>query len=268
MPAGKCPKDKKNDHCPKKCDCNNKWDELSADYVQIGAGSGGSASARFISDDFNTSIIVIERGSFLGDDLVVVDNVNLAAPLRRPKNDDIYEINEQGQPGGIGLLGNYNLELGKGGPGGSTVHYFANATRGTQWDEWAQILNDASWSYNGILPILKALETYVGTTEAPAQRGTNGLLTILQNGNPTGNPLSGAMATAYDIPAVQDFNLNVGNAVSVSQRLVKLTSDGRRVRVWGYDLLPQSIVDREGRSVDGRKLRILYNSTAQDLFRG
>lgn len=256
----KCPETKP------KCDDKNKdkcWDGKVADYVVIGVGAAGSMVTRLLSNDFKTSVIAIDRGSWLGDDPVVVDNVNLAAPWRRPKNDDIYEINEQGQPNG--LLGNYNLELGKGGPGGSTVHYFGNATRGTQWDEVAQILNDPSWSYNNMLPIFKAIEDYIGLTEAPAQRGNNGPLTILQNGNPVGNALVNGMATAYDIPAVLDYNLNIGNAVSASQRLVKLTPDGRRVRVWGYDLLPQSIVNNDGYAVDGRKLRIYFNATADKI---
>ena len=234
-----------------------------ADFIVIGVGTAGSMVCRLLSNNFNTSVIGLERGSYLADDPVIIDNVNLAAPLRRPKNDDIYEINEQGQPNG--LLGNYNLELGKGGPGGSTVHYFANATRGTQWDEWAAILNDSTWSYDSMLPILKAIENYVGSTEDPSQRGVGGPLTMLQNGDPTGNALVDAMAEAYDITAVEDYNLNTSSVVSASQRLVKLTADGRRVRVWGADLLPPSIIDREGRAVDGRKLRIVFNATVNKI---
>ena len=101
--------DKKKHDCNKK---NDNWDETSSDYIVVGAGASGSMIIRLLSNDFNTSVVGIERGLYLVDDPVVVDNVNLAAPLRRPKNDDIYEINEQGQANGIGLLGNFNLEFG------------------------------------------------------------------------------------------------------------------------------------------------------------
>ena len=243
---------------PKSCDKTPK-----ADYIVVGVGAAGSMICRLLSNDYNTSVIGVERGSYLADDPFIVDNINLGAPLRRPKNNDIYEINEQSQPNG--LLGNYNLEFGKGGPGGSTGHYFSNATRGNQWDEWAGILNDDTWSYDNMLPILKAIENYVGSSQDPSERGTSGPLTILQNGNPIGNALVNGMAAAYDIPAVEDYNLNIVNAVSASQRLVKLTPDGRRVRVWGADLLPPSIINREGQAVDGRKLRILFNATVNKI---
>ena len=243
---------------PKSCNKTQK-----VDFIVIGVGAAGSMICRLLSNDHTTSVVGIDRGSYLADDPVIVDNVNLAAPLRRPKNDDIYEINEQGQPNG--LLGNYNLEFGKGGPGGSTVHYFGQATRGTQWDEWAAILNDPTWSYDSMLPILKAIENYVGITQAPAERGTDGPLTIIQNGDPIGNALVNGMAAAYDIQAVADNNLNINNVVTAVQRFVKLTADDRRVRVWGADLLPPSIIDREGRAVDGRKLRIVFNATVNKI---
>jgi choline dehydrogenase len=256
-------RDKKREMSKKCCVCKKKG--CKTDYVVIGVGAAGSMVCRLLTNDFKTSVVGIERGSYLADDPVVVDNINLAAPLRRPKNDDMYELNEQNQANGQGILGNFNMEFGKGGPGGTTVHYFGNATRGTQWDEWAQIVNDPSWNYDNMLPVLKAIEKYEGGTEAPNERGTHGALNMMQNGDPTGVALVNAMAQAYDVPALQDYNVNVGNVVSAAQRLVKLTPDNRRVRVWGADLLPANIVDREGNAVDGRKLRILYNSTVDKI---
>ncbi len=247
----------------KKCSiCQVK--NCTVKYVVIGAGAGGSMALRLLSNDKKTSVLGIERGSYLADDPVVVDNVNLGAPLRRTKNDDLYLINESNQPNG--LLGVYGLEFGKGGPGGSTVHYFCNATRGTQWDEWAAQLNDPIWSYDNMLPILKSIEAYNGLTENPSERGDNGPLSIMQNGDPMNDQLTNAMADAYDIPVVADHNLNIVNAVTASQRLVKETDDGRRVRVWGADLLPINILARNGSSVDGRKLQILFNTTADKLL--
>lgn len=235
----------------------------NVDYIVVGAGAAGCMIARLLSNDKKTSVVVIDPGSYLADEALVVNNVNLAAPLRRPDNDEIYEINEQGQPSG--LLGNYNLEFGKGGPGGSTVHYFGNATRGQQWDEWAQVVSDNTWNYENVLPCLKAMESYTGLTETPIDRGVSGPLKVIQNGDPAGNTLVNGMATAFDIPAVQDYNLNIGNVVSASQRLVKLNANGDRVRVWGADLLPSSIVNKNGHSVDGRKLTIYYNTTVDKI---
>jgi choline dehydrogenase len=224
--------------------------------------------SRLLTEDKKTSVIAIDRGSWLADDTVITDNVNLTAPVRRPKNDDIYEFNEQSNPNG--LLGNFNIEIGKGGPGGCTNHYFGNCTRGQQWDEWAQLVGDPSWNYNNMLPIFKAIENYVGTSEIPAERGTGGPLNVIQNSDPgfsaSGNAVAQAISTALDIPAVEDYNLNITNAVSATQRLVKLNTAGNRVRVWGYDLLPETIVDRNGRAVDGRKLTIHYNSTVDKIL--
>ncbi len=247
----------------KKCPvCTTK--RCSVKYVVIGVGAGGSMVCRLLSNDKKTSVLGIERGSYLADDPVVVDNVNLTAPWRRTKNDDAYAINESGQANG--LLGIYDMQLGKGGPGGSTVHYFGSSTRGTQWDEWAAQLNDPIWSYDSMLPIFKAIETYTGLTEDPSERGDSGPLNMLQNGNPENDPLTLAMAQAYDVPLLTDHNLNVVNVASSLQRLVKLTEDNRRVRVWGADLLPPSILSRDGNSVDGRKLQILFNTTADKLL--
>ena len=244
--------------------CANKI-KKSWDYIVLGAGAAGSSLTRTLSDS-GASVLLIEWGLDLRADPVVVNvssEYGIYGPYRRTKNDFMQEVNTAGVFNSI-----VNFEAGKGGPGGSTCHYFGNATRGQQWDQWASILNDSRWSYDAVLPIMKEIENYHGTTQIPLQRGHSGPLDIYQNhpGSAQNDKLCQVMASTWNIPILDDYNGNIVNVSAEMQRLVQEVDGVPTFRVWGANFLPYSILDENGNGTNGRKLKALFESVADKLI--
>ena len=242
--------------------CKKKYD-----YIILGAGAAGCALARKLTDEQGISVLLVEWGLDLRADPVVINvssEYGQYGPYRRTKNDFMQEVNTPGVFNSI-----VNFEAGKGGPGGSTVHYFGNATRGQTWDFWASQLNDPRWSYNNVLPIMKEIEHYYGTTQIPTERGFNGILDIHQNqpGSAQNDPLCQAMAATWEVPVLDDYNGNIPNVAAAMQRLVTTDANNQPTfRVWGGTFLPYSVLDENGYGTNGRKLRALFSTVANKLL--
>lgn len=239
-------------------------DDHEYDVIVCGAGAGASSLVRDLNKKSKLSILVVDWGLDLRSD-PLVNNVSSEygqyGPYRRTKNDFMQEVVT---PGVYGLV---NFEAGKGGPGGSTCHYFGNATRGEQWNPWAKKLKDNRWSYDAVLPYMKKIEKYFGKTQIPKERGEKGPLEIHQNqpGSAENDPLCQAMAEAWKVPILEDYNGDIQNVSAAMQRLVTLDAEGQpQYRVWGGTLLPYSIVDRKGNGKHG--LKVLFSTVADRLL--
>jgi choline dehydrogenase len=123
------------------------------DVVVVGAGSAGSALAGRLTEDPSLRVLVLEAG---GDDKVL--EVQAPAGLYkvwRTRLDWNYTTDEQPGLGGRKLFWPRGKLLG----GSSSINamiYIRGAK--ADYDEWAELTGDPSWSYDQVLPLFKRME--------------------------------------------------------------------------------------------------------------
>jgi choline dehydrogenase len=259
------------------------------DYVIVGLGTAGAPLAKYLSDPLglNKSVLVLEAGVDLSND----PRVQQGAPFgdftggEDPKRSDVFytnvndnaQVNPQGYLTGIGVI---QTQSGGRMWGGSSGHNYLEAVRGSNnvYDDWGVAAGDASWNYNGLLPLMKKLEHYTsnGSPINLAERGTLGPLFLTQDaqnmpnpfGGPPGNsaPLLAAMAAGSNSPARDDYNdtpttdptCNV--STSLSQWYVSPGDNKRSFSATAF--MPNTVVDpNTGIGVGGRKLKIVSGAT-------
>ena len=85
------------------------------------------------------------------------------------------------------------------------------AVRGSSdfYNDLAQAVGNNKWSYTNLLPYMKFLETFTGTTTQPEQRGTSGPLLISQSPpftTPGNYPT--VMSEVTGAPLLPDYNVS------------------------------------------------------------
>jgi choline dehydrogenase-like flavoprotein len=123
------------------------------DVVVVGAGSAGCALAGRLSEDPALGVLLLEAGG--SDDVLAVQ---VPAALYRPwrTRRDCNHTTEP-QPG----LGGRRLSWPRGGLlGGSSSINAMTYVRGAaaDYDEWAALTGDGSWSYEHVLPLFRRME--------------------------------------------------------------------------------------------------------------
>lgn len=253
-------------HCKKK-----KYKKGEYDYIIVGNGTAGAVLARKLSDNHKNKVLVVEAGPNLSDDPVVL-TPNVFSVINEisfsPKFSITYPYTLD-----LGLLQNVVYSEGRMW-GGSSAHNYLQAVRGTPnfWDSFAAESGDARWTYNNLLPVMKAVETYTpdGTVANPAQRGSNGPIFITQNVPVDQDSYPQAISVATHAPLVADYNdPTTGNtSVSTYQQFVTPGADSHR-SFSSNAYLPASVVTPKGKGVGKRQLRIISNSTvSRVLFNG
>ncbi len=258
------------------------------DYVIVGAGTAGAALAHKLSDNHKKSVFVITDGQNRNDDpeiLASYSSPDLVSALYNIGSDPQYAESYNCK-----VIGPFQVFAYTEGTawGGSSSHNYMVAVRGTPdiYNSWAAISGNPQWSYNSMLPLMKALEDYspCGTFD-PLQRGSNGPISITQNPPVLTDPLSNALATATTVGFIDDINnpndisstghYNLGyTAVQAFATLgdPSCTPGVERagIRSWsGKAFLDESTVTKDGKGVHGRKLTIASNAHANKvLFKG
>ncbi|CAH2396098.1 choline dehydrogenase [Mesorhizobium ventifaucium] len=160
---------------------------LEADFVIIGAGSAGSATAYRLSEDGKHSVIVIEFG---GSDIGPL--IQMPSALSIPLNMSLYDWGFASEPephlGGRVLATPRGKVIG----GSSSINgmvYVRGHAR--DFDHWAE-QGAAGWGFADVLPYFKRMEDSNGGENG--WRGHGGPLTV-QRGSRT-NPLYGAFVEA------------------------------------------------------------------------
>lgn len=171
------------------------------DYIIVGAGSAGCVLANRLSADPGLRVLLLEAG---GKDnwIWMKIPVGYLYCIGNPRAD--WRFQTDGVPGlnGRSLLYPRGKTLG----GSSSINgmiYMRGQKR--DYDQWASLVEDASWSWDGVLPIFKVGEDHhLGSSEwhgaggewrVEAQRLSWKILDVFQ-----------AAAAEAGIPPVEDFN--------------------------------------------------------------
>lgn len=238
------------------------------DYIIVGCGTAGSALARKLSDDKSTNVLVLETGiNRSADAAITVVNFDTNTLNYDPRYSVTYTQPPFEPTGSIVTYSEGKMW------GGSSGRHYLNAVRGipSAYDKWAELSNNSRWSYNSLLPTMKAIESYVsnGAPVNTQERGIAGPVAITQSRPVTTNPVAIALQEAMDIPFVDDYNDGTQSLVGVSARQLYVTPGQNSKRSWAIPsfLTVGTIVDANGNGLDGRKLQIVSNAeVARVLF--
>lgn len=235
-----------------------------ADYVVVGVGTAGAVVAKKLSDDKKTSVIALHSGENLTQDPEIKFSENaLTTVLSALAGSSFYEtgmtipqVNVDNRP----LLWAIGLPEG----GGSSINagMWARGTNQvyTQWEAVA----GPEWSVNQIESIYKKLENYHGETTNPDARGFHGPVDVRQvPANNVGKTFNQAVINATGFPFVLDYNdprTPIGS--SDQYQNTQKGSDGRLRVSSATAFLNKKVMTPDGYGVHGRKLRVLFKSTA------
>jgi choline dehydrogenase len=159
------------------------------DYVIVGAGTAGCVLANRLSADPEVSVLLIEAGG--KDDWIWIHiPVGYLYCIGNPRTDWCYRTEPELGLNGRSILYARGKVLG----GCSSINamlYLRGQTR--DYDEWARLANDPSWSWESVLPVFKRSEDF--HQGADAMHGAGGEWRVERE----------AMAQA-GIPPTDDFN--------------------------------------------------------------
>ncbi len=185
---------------------NSMTNKTHYDYIIVGAGSAGCVLANRLSEDTNSSVLLLETG---GSDRSIF--IQMPTALSIPMNTKKYawQFETEEEP----YLDNRKMHCPRGKVlGGSSSINGMVYVRGhaKDFDEWAE-QGAANWNYANCLPYFKKSEQWALADKNPETseyRGTEGPLGV-NNGNEMKNPLyqafidAGVQAGYMDTP---DYN--------------------------------------------------------------
>ena len=207
--------------CCQKCSCDY-------DYIIVGNGTAGAVVARKLSDDYSIRVLVIEVGrNRTTDPIITSPNVFLPGILNEitysPKYSVCYpSAANDTNPANLGTLyppfGSAIVYPEGRMWGGSSAHNYLQAVRGTPviYNNWALLSGNNQWSYNRLLPIMKNIETYTGSTTNPSQRGFDGPIFITQSAPVTTDSLAIGYSLGSNTPQTVDYNDYLEGTVCIS----------------------------------------------------
>ncbi|KAJ8680047.1 hypothetical protein QAD02_015834 [Eretmocerus hayati] len=129
------------------------------DFIIVGGGAAGAVMAARLSEIQQAKVLLIEAG---GQENLIMDIPLIAIYLQYDKNMHWNYATESSDSYCLGMKNHQcTLNYGKVMGGSSTINTMM-ATRGNRrdYDRWADITNDGSWSYEGMLKYFKKLEKH------------------------------------------------------------------------------------------------------------
>ncbi|UOY01727.1 GMC family oxidoreductase [Blastococcus sp. PRF04-17] len=170
------------------------------DVVVVGAGSAGCALAGRLSEDPSLRVLLLEAGG--SDDVLEVHVPAGLYKVWRTRLDWNYTTEQQPALDGRRLFWPRGKLLG----GSSSINamiYIRGAA--ADYDEWAELTGDKSWSYEHVLPLFRRMEDNI--RGADRYHGVGGPLRVedLRSPHPwTRAIVQSAVAAGY--PRNDDFN--------------------------------------------------------------
>jgi choline dehydrogenase len=128
------------------------------DYVIVGAGTAGCVLANRLSEDRDVTVLLVEAGG--KDDYHWIHvPVGYLYCIGNPRTDWLYRTRAEAGLNGRALSYPRGRVLG----GSSSINgmIYMRGQR-EDYDEWARVTGDASWSWDAVLPIFKRSEDYHG----------------------------------------------------------------------------------------------------------
>jgi choline dehydrogenase len=173
---------------------------LEVDHIVVGAGSAGCALAYRLSEDGQSTVLVLEHGGSDAGPLI-----QMPAALSIPLNMAAYDWGYQTEPE-PGLGGRrLHCPRGKVIGGSSSINGMVYVRGHAQdYDGW-EAMGAAGWGYRHVLPYFKRLETSHGGE--PGWRGADGPLHVTRGA--MANPLYRAFIEAgrqAGYPLTRDYN--------------------------------------------------------------
>ncbi|MCM3570147.1 GMC family oxidoreductase [Neobacillus mesonae] len=208
---------------------NHKSDKKVFDYIVIGAGTAGGIIAKELSDDYHTSVLVLEAGTNMTQQLSSPDV--LLSLLNSTDNKFSFNIATKLEL----VLGRQLLTQSGRAIGGSSEHNAMYAVRGSSdlYDTWAAIAGNDQWKYNNIRPLFIKNETYTGETQSPQERGDDGPIFVRQQNIPNGGliqTLTQAASDVFHIPVEKDYNTGIRDVTSLKGQFTQREENGKLVR--------------------------------------
>jgi choline dehydrogenase-like flavoprotein len=190
------------------------------DVVVVGAGSAGCALAARLSEDPSLRVLLLEAGG--SDDVLEVQVPAALSKVWRTRRDWNYTTEPQPGLGGRRLFWPRGKLLG----GSSSINAMIYVRGGScDYDEWAELTGDPSWSYEHVLPLFRRAED--NARGADRFHGVGGPLRVEDPRSPhTWSRAAVESAVAAGYPRNDDFN----GAAQEGAGLYQLTQ--RRGRRW------------------------------------
>ena len=190
------------------------------DYIVVGAGSAGAAVAYRLSESGKYTVLVLEAGRESHPWTRIP--VGFAKLIQNPAANWLYSSEPDAGSGGRRIPVPRGKLLG----GSSSINGMVFVRGQKQdFDIWAQ-LGNRGWSYDDVLPVFKAMESYKGDGDE-GYRGHDGPLKVsesLESG-----PLYDAIIEAgrqVGLPSPKDYNGATQEGIVMSQTTIR---KGRRM---------------------------------------
>lgn len=238
---------------------------LEADYIVVGVGTAGAVVAKKLSDDRRASVIALHVGENLTEDPLIKFSADAAITVPYLLvGPPLYQNGETvPQPNADDRQLPWGIALPEG--GASSINAGAYCRGTNEFSEKWEAIAGPNWSKDRLLALYKLLETYDGNSTNCAIRGCHGPLDVRQVEHPSQVSLKFTQATmeAARVPFVLDYNDPATPIGASSQLQYTQNGPGGELRVSSVNaFLNEKVVTSNGYGVDGRKLRILFNSTA------
>lgn len=199
------------------------------DYIIIGAGTAGGIIAKELTDDMSTSVLVLETGTNMTQELSSGSNTGASAF----NTDNRYSFNMLTKL--EAPIGNRQLRISSGRAiGGSSEHNAMYAVRGSSeyYDKLGEQFGQ-QWKYESVRPLFIENETYTGMTQESNERGTSGPIFVRQQIIPEKGlttVLAKAASDVLDIPIVKDYNTGIRDCTFFRSQILNKKEDGRFLR--------------------------------------
>ncbi|APA86197.1 choline dehydrogenase [Paraburkholderia sprentiae WSM5005] len=128
------------------------------DYIIVGAGTAGCVLANRLTEDPDIQVLLLEAGG--KDDYHWIHvPVGYLYCIGNPRTDWLYKT--QAEPGLNGRALSYPRGRVLGGSSSINGMIYMRGQR-EDYDEWARVTNDSTWSWNAVLPVFRRSEDHHG----------------------------------------------------------------------------------------------------------